>query len=168
MASHKTSMDDSEAEPLYPHPEDGNAPCQCQKAQWEHKNHSRFVYTSVAVAFLIALLVNIILWVQFIKSKTESIQPDLFPSLAHSSAFRQNDRVFPLTVAGTPFAGDPSIELDKAWHDLLEGTTIRVAKEDLDYYNVTSLPLADGSGFASELFVTHELHCLVSRPIVKR
>lgn len=41
-------------------------------------------------------------------------------------------------------------------------TTIRVAKEDLDYYNVTSLPLADGSGFASEIFMTHELHCLVS------
>lgn len=39
---------------------------------------------------------------------------------------------------------------------------IKVSKEDLDYYNVTSLPLADGSGFASEIFMTHEIHCLVS------
>lgn len=41
--------------------------------------------------------------------------------------------------------------------------TIRVSKEDLDHYNVTSLPLADGSGFASQMFVAHELHCLVSK-----
>lgn len=85
-------------------------------------------------------------------------------ALAKSSAFRRDSRVFPLTVAGTPFAGVPSPELDRAWHELLEGTTIRVTKEDLDYYNITSLPLADGSGFASEMFMTHELHCLVSRP----
>ena len=42
------------------------------------------------------------------------------------------------------------------------GTVFRVSKEDLDYYGVQSLPLADGSGFASEVFMTHELHCLVS------
>jgi Mycotoxin biosynthesis protein UstYa len=38
-------------------------------------------------------------------------------------------------------------------------TTIRVSGADLAYYNVTSLPLSDG-GYASELFMTHELHCL--------
>jgi len=44
---------------------------------------------------------------------------------------------------------------------MIIGTIIKVSGEDLDYYNVTSLPLADGSGFASEIFMTHELHCLV-------
>lgn len=39
--------------------------------------------------------------------------------------------------------------------------TFRVSKRDLDFYNVTSLPLADGSGYASATFVSHELHCLV-------
>jgi hypothetical protein len=101
-------------------------------------------------------------------------------ALAISETFRKESRVFPLTVAGTPFAGIPSPELDHAWHELLEGqnttlitcaflsladisigTVIRVTREDLNYYNVTSLPLADGSGFASEIFMTHELHCLV-------
>jgi hypothetical protein len=48
--------------------------------------------------------------------------------------------------------------------DGMTDTTIRVAKEDLSYYNVTSLPLKDGSGFASEIFMTHELHCLVGEP----
>jgi hypothetical protein len=42
-------------------------------------------------------------------------------------------------------------------------TTIWVTKKDLEFYNVTSLPLANGSGFASEIFMTHELHCLVSK-----
>ncbi|KAL9115724.1 MAG: hypothetical protein Q9227_000092 [Pyrenula ochraceoflavens] len=44
--------------------------------------------------------------------------------------------------------------------DLFPYTTIRVSQQDLDHYNITSLPLADGSGFMSEIFMTHELHCL--------
>ena len=35
-----------------------------------------------------------------------------------------------------------------------------MSKEDLDYYNTTSVPFADGSGYAAELGVMHELHCL--------
>jgi hypothetical protein len=42
-------------------------------------------------------------------------------ALANSDIFRKDSRVFPLTVAGTPFAGVPSPELDHAWHELLEG-----------------------------------------------
>ena len=38
---------------------------------------------------------------------------------------------------------------------------IRVSRADLAYYNLTSVPLADGSGYAAELGVHHELHCLV-------
>ena len=34
---------------------------------------------------------------------------------------------------------------------------------DLEYFNLSSIPLADGSGFAAELGVHHELHCLVCR-----
>lgn len=41
-----------------------------------------------------------------------------------ATAFRRKSRVFPLTVAGTPFAGFPSEELDNAWHDLLEGWSL--------------------------------------------
>ncbi|KAI8629702.1 hypothetical protein F5Y19DRAFT_475152 [Xylariaceae sp. FL1651] len=108
-------------------------------------------------------MLYIALWIRLSISRsteTANMTLELFPSLAKTLAFRKDSRVFPLTVAGTSFAGDPSAELDKAWHDLLEDTTIRVSKADLDYYNITSLPLADGSGFASELFMTHELHCL--------
>ena len=41
---------------------------------------------------------------------------------------------------------------------------MRVSKADLQYYNLTSIPLADGSGYAAELGVFHELHCLVRFP----
>ena len=37
---------------------------------------------------------------------------------------------------------------------------IRVSASDLAFYNLTSLPLRDGSGYAAELGVHHELHCL--------
>lgn len=45
-------------------------------------------------------------------------------ALARSTEFHRDSRVFPLTVAGTPFAGVPSPELDHAWHELLEGWLI--------------------------------------------
>lgn len=38
---------------------------------------------------------------------------------------------------------------------------MRVSASDLAYFNLTSIPLADGSGYAAELGVHHELHCLV-------
>lgn len=40
-------------------------------------------------------------------------------------------------------------------------TRMRVSWDDLRFYNVSSIPLADGSGYAAEFGVFHELHCLV-------
>ncbi|KAL1799376.1 hypothetical protein ACET3X_003413 [Alternaria dauci] len=122
----------------------------------------RLIATVCILAFGILGATYIELRVRYarLEAETRSIRPELFPAVKKSGAFRQKSRVFPLTVAGTPFAGFPSPELDQAWHELLEGTVIKVSAEDLAYYNVTSLPLADGSGYASEIFMTHELHCL--------
>lgn len=74
---------------------------------------------------------------------------------------RTEKKIYKLRVVDSNFTGKPEPVIDEAWHELLEGVTFRVSKRDLDYYNVTSLPLADGSGYASETFMTHELHCLV-------
>uniref|UniRef100_A0A093X8V6 Uncharacterized protein n=1 Tax=Talaromyces marneffei PM1 TaxID=1077442 RepID=A0A093X8V6_TALMA len=117
--------DDGATEPLYAQSDDEHGALKAKAGRYSDRKRARFIWSFAVICYLILM------------------------------AFRKDSRVFPLTVAGTPFAGDPSPELDQAWHDLLE-----VSKEDLDYYNVTSLPLADGTGFASELFVTHELHCL--------
>ncbi|KZZ89201.1 hypothetical protein AAL_07849 [Moelleriella libera RCEF 2490] len=119
----------------------------------------------IGVACLTLLVHDVNLWIKYtqLQATARAVQPQLlFPSLAQSTAFREENRFFSLAVADSPFAGDPSPELDHAWHNLLEGSAIRVTKEDLDFYNITSLPLQDGAGFASELFVSHELHCLVS------
>lgn len=40
-------------------------------------------------------------------------------------------------------------------------TRMRVSEDDLRFYDVSSIPLADGSGYAAEFGVFHELHCLV-------
>ncbi|MCJ1439126.1 hypothetical protein MMC27_008517 [Xylographa pallens] len=53
-----------------------------------------------------------------------------------------------------------SSALASTWRVETKNVTFRASKEDLDFYNVTSIPLADGSGYATELFMTHELHCL--------
>ncbi|KAF7536865.1 hypothetical protein G7054_g4160 [Neopestalotiopsis clavispora] len=153
--------DHAEEEPLYTSSNDAESISPTEKNSSKRRStlQSR-INTVAAIAYIILLMLYIRLWfgLRELQSMQDSASPDLFPS--SSSALRQDIRQFPLTVAGTPFAGDPSQELDDAWHELLEGTVIRVSEEDLNYYNVTSLPLADGSGFASELFVTHELHCL--------
>ncbi|KAF2806828.1 uncharacterized protein BDZ99DRAFT_393965 [Mytilinidion resinicola] len=137
-------------------------PFRVKAVRFNHNKSSRLVTIFAAIGYLIFGALYISLWVRFkrLESKVRTLEPELFPSLTRSPAFRRDSRTFPLTVARTPFTGIPGPELDQAWHDLLKDTTIRVAKEDLDYYNVTSLPLADGSGFASEIFMTHELHCL--------
>ncbi|MCJ1446153.1 MAG: hypothetical protein MMC23_006658 [Stictis urceolatum] len=99
-------------------------------------------------------------------------------------------RPLSVKIHDNQFAGLPRPELDAAWHELFESgwfvlqlsaldperysslnrppltarvgldNNIRVSKSDLDFHNVTSLPLADGSGYASQLGVFHELHCL--------
>ncbi|QKX60768.1 uncharacterized protein TRUGW13939_07914 [Talaromyces rugulosus] len=65
-----------------------------------------------------------------------------------------------------PFAGKLRPELDEAWHSLFENN-IHVTKEDLQFHNITSLPMAsDGHGpngdeeWVDQLGVFHELHCL--------
>jgi hypothetical protein len=63
--------------------------------------------------------------------------------------------------ATSPFSGDPRPALEEAWHNLLSGMNIRVSEEYLTPYNAKSLPLA-GGGYAAQLGMYHELHCLVS------
>lgn len=76
------------------------------------------------------------------------------------------------------FSKKPGLEVDAAWHELLEGIclplcseyyiemglgmNIRVSEEWLSPYGAKSVAFADGSGYLVQLAVYHELHCLVS------
>jgi hypothetical protein len=61
----------------------------------------------------------------------------------------------------SPFAGNPSQEVDEAWHNLMLNMSIRVSKEELEAHGQTSVELP-GGGYLAWLGVFHELHCVVS------
>jgi len=88
------------------------------------------------------------------------IYPDMIPFPAlKSNAVKFEVRRFPQNFRDSVFAGDPSEELDLAWHNLFEDNNIRVEKADLDTLGLDSVQLADG-GYIAQLGVFHELHCL--------
>lgn len=60
------------------------------------------------------------------------------------------------------FSGEPRPELDQAWHEILEGTLIRLSEEELlQANNATSVRSKDGE-YIGAIGVSHSLHCLVS------
>ena len=61
----------------------------------------------------------------------------------------------------SPFAGPPSPGVDKAWHDLLLSTSLRVSDAEMARSNQTSVRLPEGGGYIAWLGVYHELHCIV-------
>ncbi|RAK95913.1 oxidase ustYa family protein [Aspergillus ibericus CBS 121593] len=87
-----------------------------------------------------------------------------FPSLHAAGALEYETRTWPVSIHNNPFAGKPRPELEEAWHHLFEKNNIRVHKEDLDFYNVTSLPITESTDndtdWVGQMGVFHELHCL--------
>ena len=59
--------------------------------------------------------------------------------------------------------GPPSFEIDRAWHELLENTTIRVTANELSRNGdrQESIALPEGGGHMVWLGAFHQLHCLV-------
>ena len=62
-----------------------------------------------------------------------------------------------------PFVGQPTPQVDAAWHDLLDNIHLRVSKEELERAKQSSIELPEGGGHLAWLAVYHELHCLVGR-----
>ncbi|TVY82612.1 Cyclochlorotine biosynthesis protein R [Lachnellula suecica] len=59
----------------------------------------------------------------------------------------------------SPFSGPPSESVDKAWHNLLAKTTLRVSHSELQLSNQASVELPEG-GYMAWLGVYHQLHCI--------
>ncbi|KAJ6036381.1 hypothetical protein N7540_000660 [Penicillium herquei] len=87
-----------------------------------------------------------------------------FPSLQSAGALEYQSSILPVSIHNNPYAGKPRPELEAAWHDMFRHTNIRVRKEDLDFYNVTSLPMTSLHGnegyYVGQMGLFHELHCL--------
>ncbi|KAI1088570.1 hypothetical protein F5B19DRAFT_485828 [Rostrohypoxylon terebratum] len=62
--------------------------------------------------------------------------------------------------SGSRFMGYPRPELDKAWHDLLNGTAIRISEEEVLLINATNVVRLKEGGYIGGLGVMHSLHCL--------
>ncbi|CAI6338766.1 unnamed protein product [Periconia digitata] len=91
------------------------------------------------------------------RSQTSSI-PQLEPF--YSPAYEHAKYVYKDTTKPSPeFMGKPRPEMDKAWHDLLEGTLVKFSAEELQRANATSLEHKDG-GYVGGLGLSHNLHCL--------
>ncbi|KAI1453748.1 hypothetical protein F4805DRAFT_358375 [Annulohypoxylon moriforme] len=58
------------------------------------------------------------------------------------------------------FMGDPRLELDKAWHELLNGTAIRISEEEVLLVNATNAARLKDGGYIGGLGIMHSLHCL--------
>lgn len=60
----------------------------------------------------------------------------------------------------SPFTGEPRLELDQAWSNLLRSSMIKLSAEEMRRMNKTSIPLRDGSGYIGYLESIHMLHCV--------
>ncbi|KAL2014511.1 hypothetical protein VTN00DRAFT_2036 [Thermoascus crustaceus] len=61
----------------------------------------------------------------------------------------------------SPYQGEPSPELDKAWKELLQYSNVWVSGEELRKINKTSIPIpGEEDKYWVELSVVHELHCI--------
>ncbi|KAK4659847.1 hypothetical protein QC762_113200 [Podospora pseudocomata] len=58
------------------------------------------------------------------------------------------------------FLGEPRPELDKAWHDLLDGTLIYFSEDELKKAGNAVSISREGGGYVGGLGVSHSLHCL--------
>ncbi|KAI4157958.1 MAG: hypothetical protein LQ342_007884 [Letrouitia transgressa] len=64
------------------------------------------------------------------------------------------------TLSQSPFAGEPSPEVDASWDELLAPMNIRVTKEELISENLESVALTEGGGYLSWTATYHQLHCI--------
>ena len=65
-------------------------------------------------------------------------------------------------LSGNPFAGPPSVEIDKAWNTLLSNMHMAASPAELEKYQQTSVELATSDRHLVWLGVFHDLHCIVS------
>ena len=60
----------------------------------------------------------------------------------------------------SPYVGPPSVDLDRAWQNLVANMSIRVTKAELERRGQSSVALP-GGGHLAWLGVFHQLHCVV-------
>ena len=84
------------------------------------------------------------------------------PAAFDNLAFQTSKTMF-WNLSQSPFAGQPSPEIDSAWDNLLAPMHMRVSIEELRRDNQESVLLTEGGGYLGWMGVFHELHCVVRK-----
>ncbi|PWY74370.1 hypothetical protein BO70DRAFT_105310 [Aspergillus heteromorphus CBS 117.55] len=122
------------------------------------KKHRYHNYISPCYVHLILLTFNVFLSL-FIMMKNQS---DNYVASPASEAITYENIYFNASLKiESPFTGEPRPELDQAWSDLLQYSSIAVSGDDLSRLNKTSIPIPGAKdSYWVDLSVTHELHCI--------
>lgn len=134
----------------------------CIQSYIQHQRQSRFCNLSFPLLFHILLILTYTSSFAYLTRKSwnpTSSKSDTYYSPAESAIAYMTKTVDGLATDSI-FAGDPSPELDHAWHNLLTNINLRLSTEEMQRLNQTSLELSNGSGYLGTLGVYHELHCL--------
>lgn len=143
--------------------------CHRRSTRWLKLHYIFLVIAYLILAILYATLVMNTANSGYFPSKSSRSPKDWspfepFPSLKSARALEYEPSILSVSIKNNPYAGKPRPELEAAWHKMFQHTNIRVHKEDLHYYNVTSLPMTNLHGnegyFVGQMGVFHELHCL--------
>ncbi|KAE8149799.1 hypothetical protein BDV25DRAFT_172657 [Aspergillus avenaceus] len=85
----------------------------------------------------------------------------LIESPLHDAIQMERRTIYASVDSENPFKGEPSEELDHAWHQLFINSNVRVTADDLAKINRTSVPISDEKGgYYAIPDVYHQLHCL--------
>ncbi|KAL7621420.1 hypothetical protein AAE478_008742 [Parahypoxylon ruwenzoriense] len=132
------------------HDHDSNEKCQRKKPS------RSWCFYLVLIQFVILLLYAAVsASIIRVVVRTQN-DPDVhaFAGLAVRYEFRLYDN-----FVNSPYGGEPSLESDEAWHQLLNNMSVRVTAEELAAHGQTSVALPKG-GYLAWLGVFHELHCV--------
>ncbi|KAK1981467.1 hypothetical protein LZ30DRAFT_592653 [Colletotrichum cereale] len=155
-AGHRISLDDNSDDGLL---EKGGATHR-EKAS----THQPFWKNARFLAFHV-ILFAVYLFILFLVANAN---PRRYPGLPFSparSVVEYAERGFDLEDRiqdGSLYTGQPSPQLDKAWHDLLNDENILLEPEYIRHYGRqdTAVEVPEGGRYIGTLNVYHELHCL--------
>ncbi|CAG8972143.1 hypothetical protein HYALB_00009691 [Hymenoscyphus albidus] len=119
----------------------------------------------LAILYVPAILLYVFFYLHYFHFQSFKLQDQCIVSADVQSPVYKSGNIefekkkFLKDFRDSEFAGDPSPELDLAWHNLFEDNNVKVDKNDLDLAGLKSVQLANG-GYIAQLNVFHELHCL--------
>ncbi|KND91184.1 hypothetical protein TOPH_04037 [Tolypocladium ophioglossoides CBS 100239] len=109
-------------------------------------------HSVIALSYFLAITV-------FVK-RTMPRLPNLIPIPGRDVIEYKVQQMYTSEADPSPYMGNTD-DSDRAWHDLMQHTSIRLTDEELRRLNRTSVALGDG-GYLGMTTVFHEFHCLAS------